>query len=163
MKRMVAIGAVVLAVGIVMVIGGAVGALGSLTIKTSFAQPQPGEYVSAEISLNTTSTLVVSSPAASGGVVHAQDLNSVNSTNINNYAISYNTSGAGSDIYSSLSGDYYYVAFSSTQPNTKIVVTQGSLATTYGGLALLGIVLAISGVIVMVIGVRQKRRPQGPG
>ena len=164
MKRITVIGIVVLVVGIVLVIGGAVGALGSLTINTSFTQPHPGEYVSSEIMLNTTSNLVVSSPAASGGIVTAQNLNLVNSTNISSYTIPYSASGAGSNIYKSLSGDYYYVAFASAQPDTKIVATpQGSSVAAFGALALLGIVLAIAGIVITVVGVRQKQRPQIEG
>ena len=164
MKRKVLIGMVGIVLGIVLLVGGAIGALGSLTIKTSFTQPHPGEYLSGEIILNTTSTLVVSSPAASGGVVPAQDLSLVNSTNVNIYAVSYSASGAGSFIYKSLSGDYYYVAFSPTQPDTKIAATpQGSSVAAFGALALLGIVLVIAGIVVAVFGLRQKHGPQFAG
>lgn len=161
MKKMTKIGIIVLVVGIVLVIGGAIGAIGSLTIKTTFTQPHPGEFVSAEILLNSSSNLVVSSPASSGGIVHASDLGLVNSTNLSAYAVPFTTSGAGSNIYESLSGNYYYVAFSSSQPNTKIVATPvGSLATAFGSLALLGIVLVIAGIVLAIVGWRQKPKPQ---
>jgi hypothetical protein len=163
-KRTVTIGVIVLVVGIVMLVGGAIGALGSITINTTFTQPHPGEYVSSEIMLNTTSSLVVSSPAASGGIVQAQDLNSVNATNVNAYAVPYNASGAGSDVYRSLSGDYYYVAFAPAQPDTRIVATpQGSLVLAFGALALLGIVLAIVGIVIAVVGVLRKGPPAVAG
>ena len=163
-KRTVVIGAVILAVGVVMVVAGGVGALSSLTINTSFTQPHPGEYVSSEIALNATSELVVSSPAATGGIIRAQNLNLVNSTNIDTYAIAYSASGAGSDVYKSLSGDYYYVAFASTQPNAKIVaLTQGSSVLAYGGLVLLGVVLLIAGIAITVVGLLRKGPPAVAG
>jgi len=151
--RIVVIGVVVLIIGVASLAVGALGALGSLTISKSFTEPHPGEYVSAEILLNTSSALVISSPAASGGVVHAQDLDLVNSTNISVYAIPINSSVAGSDTYTRLAGDYYYIAFASTQPGTTIVATSiGSGIIRYGLLALLGFVLIIAGIIVAVIG-----------
>jgi uncharacterized membrane protein len=162
MKRTVTVGIVVLVVGIVLVVGGAVGDLSSLTINKGFTQPHSGEYVSAEIKLNTTSYLVVKSPAASGGVVPAQDLNLVNSTNINTYAVPISTSGAGSDIYESITGDYYYVAFSSAQPNATIVAAP-PYAAALGTLIVVGIVLVIAGIVVAVVGRRQKRGPQDSG
>ncbi len=163
-KRTVTIGVVVLVIGVVVAVGGAIGALGSLTVNTAFTQPHPGEYVSAEIVLNTTSNLVVSSSAATGGIIQAQDLDSVNSTNLNTYAVAYNTSGGGSDVYRSLSGDYYYVAFASAQPDTRIVATpQGSSLVAYGGLALLGIIMAIAGIVIAVVGVRRKAPPTVTG
>ena len=163
-KRTVVIGIILLVVGVALFGGGALGALGSITINRSFTQPHPGEYVSAEIVLNGTSGLVVSSPAAVGGIIYAQDLNLVNSTNFGSYVIPYNSTGVGSDIYKSLSGSFYYVAFSSTQPSTVIVATplRGSLIG-FGLLILLGIVFALAGIIVVVIGVFQKGRPPVQG
>ena len=163
-QRTVVIGIIVVIVGGVMLVGGAIGALGSITIHTSFTQLHPGEYVSAEIMLNRTSNLLVSSPAASGGIVSAQDLSLVNFANLNTYAIPYNASAVGNNVYRSLIGDYYYVAFSSSQPNTKIVATpQGSLVLAYGLLAVLGVVVAVGGIVVVIVGVLQKERPQVPG
>lgn len=160
-RRTVVIGLAVLVIGVAMFIGGAIGALGSININRTFTQPQPGEYVSAEIMLNTTSDLAVSSPASVGGIIYAQDLNQVNSTNVNSYAIPYNSTGAGSDIYRSLSGDFYYVAFSSTQPGTAIVATPlGSGIRGYGALVLLGIVLIIVGIAVAAVGaIRKSKAP----
>jgi cytochrome c biogenesis factor len=162
MKRRVTIGVVILVVGIVLVSAGAIGEISSLTVYKSFTQPHPGEYVSTEIMLNTTSYLAVKSPATSGGIVPAQDLNLVNSTNINTYAVPTSTSGAGSDIYESLSGDYYYVAFSSAQPNTTIVSTP-PYVVAFLPLILLGIVLAIAGIVIAVVGRREKQRPKDAG
>lgn len=163
-KRTAAIGLVVLVVGVILAVGGALSALGSITINTTFTQAYPGEYVSAEIVLNTTSNLVVSSPAPSGGIVEAQNLHLVNSTNISTYTVPYNASGAGSDVYRSLSGDYYYVAFTSAQPATRIVATpRGSSALAFASLVLLGVVLAIAGIVLAVVGVLRKGPPASAG
>ena len=138
-RRTATIGIIVLAVGLVFVVGGASGELGALTINAAFSQRKPGEYVSAEIVLNATSNLVVSSPAASGGIIHAKDLELLKSSSIFRYAVPFYSTAAGNDVFRSLSGDFYYVAFSSAQPSAKIVATpQGSSALTYGALALLG-------------------------
>jgi len=148
---------VVLVIGVALLAAGAFGALSSLTISRSFTEPHPGEYVSAEIVLNTTSALVISSPSANGGVVHAQDLDLVNSTNIGTYAIPINAHGAGSDTYTRLTGDYYYIAFASTPPGATIVATPLSLGIIrYGALALLGLVCILAGIVVAVVGAIQK-------
>ena len=148
---------VVLVIGIAILAVGAFEALSSLTISKSFTEPHPGEYVSAEIVLNTTSALVISSPAANGGVIPAQDLKLVNSTNFGSYVIPFNSSGAGSDTYTRLTGDYYYVVFASTPPGATIVATSlSSGIVRYGALALLGFLVVIVGVILVIVGAIQK-------
>jgi len=155
--RRVVIGVVVLVIGVALLAAGAFGALSSLTISRSFTEPHPGEYVSAEIVLNTTSALVISSPAANGGVIHAQDLGLVNSTNMGTYEIPINGSGAGSNTYTRLTGDYYYIAFASSPPSTTIVATPlNSGIIRYGALVLLGFVCILAGIVVAVIGAIQK-------
>jgi len=155
--RRVVIGVVVLVIGLSLLAVGAFGALSNLTISKSFSEPHPGEYVSAEIVLNTTSALVITSPATNGGVIHAQNLDLVNSTNIGTYAIPINASGAGSNTYTRLTGDYYYVVFASTPPSTTIVATPlNSGIIRYGALVLLGFICIIAGVIVAVVGAIQK-------
>jgi hypothetical protein len=156
-SRTVVVGVIVLVVGIALLIGGAIGALGSITINTTFTEPHPGEYLSTEIVLNTTSGLVVTAPAAVGGIIPVSAMNSVNSSNIGTYAIPYNSTTAGSDVYRSISGDYYYVAFASTQPGTRIVATAlHSGAVRFGVLVLLGLACLVAGVVVAVVGVIQK-------
>ncbi len=159
-SRTVVVGVIVLVVGIGLLIGGAIGALGSITINTTFTEPHPGEYLSAEMVLNTTSGLVVTAPAAVGGIIPASEVNSVNSSNLSTYAIPYNSTAAGSYVYRSISGDYYYVAFASTPPGTRIVATAlHSSAARFGTLVLLGLVCAVAGIIVAVVGAIQKKRP----
>jgi uncharacterized membrane protein YidH (DUF202 family) len=159
---MVVAGVIILVIGIALLAVGALGALGSISIKTGFSQPHTGEYVSAEVVLNATSDVVVASPASVGGLVHAQDLSLVNSTNISTYAIPVNSTGAGDAVYRSLLGAYYYVAFASAQPSSTIVATPlNSSAVRFGVVALLGIVLLIVGIIVAIVGaLRKKRLPE---
>ena len=158
--RTVIIGVVVFIIGIALLAVGALGALNTLTISTNFTQPHPGEYVSAEIVLNSSSGVAVSSPAAVGGIIPAQDLSLVNSSNIDTYAVPISASGAGSDTYKGLVGDYYYVAFASTQPGTTIVATPlSSGAIGFGLLVLLGLVCIVAGIVVAIVGVLQKRKP----
>ncbi len=162
--RRVVIGVVVLVVGLALLAVGVIGALNTLTISKSFTEPHSGEYVSAEIVLNTTSALVITSPSANGGLIHAQDLGLVNSTNIGTYAIPINASASGSDTYTRLTGDYFYVSFAPSPPSTTIVATPlNSGIVRYGVLVLLGFLCIVAGIIVVIIGVVQKspaRLPQ---
>lgn len=158
-KPFVAVGGIVLIAGVVIIAVGAVGVLQGLTVITTFSQPQSGEYVSAELVLNSTSDIAVTSVPAKGGLVPAQDLNLVNSANIDQYAVTPHSNTAGTATYTNLLGNYYYVAFTSTQPSSKVVATP-----THGGtmgsspLVLGGLVLVIIGIVVIVVGVRKKSR-----
>ena len=158
--RTIRIGMVVAIIGVVLFAAGANGAFSNLTISTKFTQPHPGEYVSAEIVLNTSSGVAVSSPAAVGGIIPAQDLNLVNPSNMNTYAVPISTSGAGSDIYKGLVGDYYYVAFASSQPTTKIVATPlNSGALGFTPFVFLGLACIFAGIAVAIVGLLQKPKP----
>ncbi len=155
--RTVLIGVIILVVGIALVAVGALGVLGSTTIVTTFHQLHSGEYVSGELVLNSSSAVVVSSPATIGGLIPGQDLNLVNSTTIRQYALSANSSGPSTQTYRDLTGSYYYVAFSSSAPNTKLVATSvKSSVISYGLLVLAGVACFIVGIVVAIIGVFRK-------
>jgi hypothetical protein len=157
-KPIVIIGVVVLIVGVVLIAVGAVGVLRGLTVVTTFSQPQSGEHVSTELMLNTTSGIAVTSAAANGGLIPAQDLNLVNSTNFGQYALTPHSNVAGTLTYTNLTGDYY-VAFASSQPSSKIVATPlhgGTMASS--PLVLGGFAVIIAGIVVAVIGVRMNRK-----
>ena len=96
-KRMVTIGVVLLIVGIAFLVSGVIGLRGSTNTVKVFNQPNPGEYVSSEILLNSSSTIIVRSPPSVGGLIPAQYINLVNSTNINTYAKRVSTAVAGAD------------------------------------------------------------------
>lgn len=153
----VIIGAVVLVIGIVLIVVGAVGVLRGLTVIDTFSEHQGGEYVCTELVLNATSGAAVTSAAPKGGLVPAQDLNLVNSSNIAQYAVAPHSNAGGTVTYTNLSGDYYYVAFASSQPDSRLVATPlhggtiGSSPLVLGGLA-----IVIIGIIVVVLGVRRK-------
>jgi hypothetical protein len=156
------IGVVLLFLGIALFVGGTFTALGSTTIISTFSSPQTGEYVSTELVVNSTSTVVVSSPTSEGGLIPAQDLALVNSSSsLSSYAISPRSTAGGAAAYTNLVGDYYYVVFSSTQPSSRIVISSGHLSRTIGAglLVLGGIVLFLAGIIVAIIGVVLKKRP----
>ena len=147
---------------IILVVGIALAAVGGISLKnrttsiTSFTQPAAGEYVSAELILNN-SVVVVRSPASVGGMVPAQDISKVSSTDIGSYAIPYNSTAASSETYIGLRGDFNYVVFSSVQPTTKIDVTGTLLETISSGLLVLaGIVCVIAGIVVAVVGALRK-------
>jgi hypothetical protein len=159
MKTGAKVGAVFLVAGVVLLAVGAASILGSITVLTAFNEPHTGEYVSSEIRLNATSGVAVQSPAAVGGIIPAKDLNSVNQTDVGSYIIAHNSTAAGTQVYKSLTGDYYYVAFSSAPPATHIVVTPLRSSTLgYGLVVIVGFVCLVAGVILMIMGVRKKGR-----
>jgi uncharacterized membrane protein YidH (DUF202 family) len=154
--RTLTIGLVILVVGIAMAAVGGYILKSRTTTITSFSQPIPGEYVSAEMVLND-SVVVVSSPGSVGGMVPAQDVSAVTPTNIGSYAVASNSTAASSETFLGLRGDFNYVAFSSAQPTTKIVITGTLSETVTSGLLVLGgIVLAIVGLVVTIVGVVRK-------
>lgn len=156
-RSTVMIGAAVLIIGVVLLTVGVVGVLRGLTVVTAFSEPQSGEYVSTELVLNVTSGAAITSPAANGGLVPAQDLSLVTSTNIGQYAVTPHSNAGGTLTYTNLMGDYYYVVFASSQPSSRIVATPlngGTLGSS--PLVLGGLVVAIVGIVVVVLGVRMK-------
>ncbi len=159
-RPIVIIGAVVLIIGVVLVSVGAVGVLHGLTVVTTFSEPQSGEYISTELMLNRTSGMAVTSAAVNSGLIPAQDLNLVNSTNIGQYALTPHSNVSGTVSYTGLKGDYYYVVFATSQPSSKVVATQlqgGTIGSS--PLILGGLVAIIIGAVVAVLGVRRKSRP----
>ena len=161
-KRMVTIGLVLLIIGIAFLASGVINLRGSTSTIKVFNQPGHGEYVSSEILLNSSSSIIVRSPPSVGGLVPALDINLVNSTNLSSYALSSSSAVAGTETYTSITGNYYYVIFSSTQPNTILAITRGSLGTTaaLGLLALGGIVFIIIGIILALLGAFRKPKNQ---
>jgi hypothetical protein len=155
-KQIVIVGVILLIIGIVIFAVGVYGESSSSTILRTFNQQQTGEYVSDQIIANSSVSIVVRSPASSGGLISAQDLNVVNSSNISSYTLPYNSTVTG-DLYKGLNGNYYYVVFSSTSPNTIIVIATPVVAE-YGVLALAGGGCAVVGIIVAIIGAVLKRR-----
>ena len=154
--RTLTIGLVVLVVGIVLAAVGGYNLKSTTKTITSFTQPTEGEYVSAELVLND-SVVVVRSPTSVGGMVHAQDVSKVSSTDIRSYAIPYNSTAASSETYIGLRGDFNYVVFSSVQPTTKIEITGTLWETISSGLMVLaGIACAIAGIIVAIVGALRK-------
>jgi hypothetical protein len=155
------VGVVVLVVGLGLLAVGGTETVGSLTIIKTFNEQHPGEYVSPEIDLNTTSVIEVQSPGAVSGVVHAQDLDSVNSTNLASYALKPNATVVRTQQFRGITGDYYYVAFSSTPPSgTHVVVTPlRSGVIRFVALILVGLVCVVAGIVVAVIGLRRDTRP----
>lgn len=154
--RTLTIGLIILLVGIALAGVGGYSLKSKTTRVTSFTQPAAGEYVSSELVLNN-NVVVVRSPATIGGIVPSQDVSAVSSSNIDSYVVAYNSTAASSETYLGLRGDFNYVAFSSSQPTTKITIT-GTLSETiaFGLLVLGGIVLVVAGIIVAILGAVRK-------
>lgn len=158
-KPTVITGVVILIIGVVLIAVGAVGVLRGLTVVTTYSEPHSGEYVSTELVLNVTSGAAVTSAVANGGLIPSQDLKLVNSTNVGQYALAPHSNVAGTATYTNLLGDYYYVAFASSQPSSKVVATPlhgGTLGSS--PLVLGGFAAIVLGIVVTVLGVRMKSR-----
>ena len=154
--RTLTIGLIIIVIGIVLAGVGGYTLRNRTTSVTSFTQPAAGEYVSAELVLNN-NVVVVRSPATIGGLVPSADVSAVNSADIGSYAVAYRSSAASSETYIGLRGDFNYVAFSSAEPTTKIVVTGTFLETVTSGLLVLGgIVCAVAGIVVAIVGAARK-------
>jgi hypothetical protein len=165
-KRTLIIGLIILIIGIAFVAAGIVGLRGTTSTISTFTQPQSGEYVSSEVKLNSSSAVVVRDASTSGGLIRAESLNDVNSTNLSTYALPVSSTAGGSSTYVGVKGDYYYVIFTSSQPTTMIVIAGNFIRTAESGiLVLLGGVLFLAGLIVTIIGaIRRSNKPkQQPG
>jgi hypothetical protein len=162
--RTVIIGLIILVIGIAFVAGGVVGLKGTTSTISTFTQPQTGEYVSSEVVLNSTAVVVVRPSSSTGGLVPAQALSDVNSTNLATYALPATSTAGGSATYTGVQGDYYYVIFTSSQPATKIVTAGDVFKTVESGvLVLLGGILFLAGLIVTIIGaIRKSSKPKQP-
>ena len=155
--KLVVAGFVVLVIGVALIAGGESGLLSRTTVFRTFTQTSAGEYVSGEIVLNATSVVAVTSPPASGGLIPASDLASVNSSDISSYALQYKSGPGGTIAYDSIQGDYYFVVFSQAAPSTRVAASLLSSSTTvYGLLALAGVVCVIAGIALAVVGVLRK-------
>lgn len=164
--RTVIIGLIILVIGIALVGGGIVGVRGTTNTISTFFQHPTGEYVSSEVVLNSTAVVVVRPSSSTGGLVPAEQLSAVNSTNLATYAHPVSSTAAGSATYVGVKGDYYYVIFTSSQPATKIVITGDVARTAVSGiLVLLGGILFLIGLIVTIIGAIRKgdeaKQPSG--
>lgn len=159
-KQIVIVGAILLVIGIVIFAVGVIGERSASTILRTFNQQQPGEYVSDQIIANSSVSVVVRSPSSDGGLIPAQDLNVVNSSNINQYTLPYNSTVTG-DLYRGLSGNYYYVVFSSISPSAVIVIATGAVAE-YGVMAIGGGVCGVAGVVIAIVGavLKTKRKEE---
>jgi uncharacterized membrane protein len=155
--RTVMIGVVVMIVGLALLAGGVYGLSKTSTSGATFTQSQSGEYVSSEIASTASSVVVVKPAASTGGMVPAQDLGVVNSSNVGSFAVSYNSTAGGSDTYIGLRGDYYYIVFASSQPSTQLVVVNGIARTALSGLlVLIGFACVIAGIVVGIVGAAKK-------
>jgi hypothetical protein len=158
-RTIVIIGVIILVIGISLIAIVRSEAASDINRTSTFNQKTAGEYVSNEVVLSGPSVVVVRSPASDGGLVPSQDLNVVNSANVGTYAIASSNTVAGVQTYNGITGDYYYVVFSSSPPATQLVVTNLSSTSkliTVGVLALLGFGLVIVGVIVAIVGAVSK-------
>lgn len=164
-RSILIIGLIILVIGISLIAVVRFGAISEVSRVVTFNQRSPGEYISGELVLTGPSVVAVKSPASDGGLIPSQDLSAINSVNVGKYAVSYSSTAAGVETYNGITGDYYYVVFSSSPPATQVVVA--SLSSTgklimIGVLALSGLGLIFLGLIVAIVGVLSKNPKKDP-
>lgn len=166
MRRGIAlIGVVLIVVGVVLI--GITFATGLSLPKSSRTvnQVYSGEWDSGEINITSTTSIAVATTATGTyGLIKATDLSTVNPTNLASLSLQpHSTVTVSSDhtlTYKNLSGQYYFVVFSSKSPTIVVeYVSHNSLGATGGKLLLPGGALILSGIIVGIVGVVLKRKP----
>jgi hypothetical protein len=164
-KTILIIGVIILLIGISLIVIVRLGPISQINKIETLNQQRAGEYVSSELVLSSPSVVVIRSPASDGGLVPSQDLNAIDSVNVGTYAIPYSNAISNVETYNEITGDYYYVGFSSSAPSTQIVVT--NLSST-GGLIEIGIIalsglgLIIAGIVVVIVGLVSKNPRKDP-
>lgn len=154
---MLVIGVVLLIVGVALVSVSRVEIPSQVNMETSMTLDGTGMWVSHELNATPSSSITVNAKSADFGLIKASSLSAVNSSNLGNYRLSPNTASNGVDIYLHLSGSYYVVVFSSSQPAPSYsLIKNVGMVAIYGLLFLVGLVLAIAGVIVAIIGAVRK-------
>ena len=169
-KKMLIVGVVILAVGIIMAEVGWVVLTHSLTstLASSTGQEgsamyvgQNGDFYSSLLTAGPGSEIIVSSNSSSihPYLIPSGDLSVVNSVNVANYSIAVSLTQGNDYGYSGLNGTYYVVTFGTSSPNISYIVASnfGTLVTAFILLGL-GVILAIAGVIVAIIGAVLKPR-----
>lgn len=158
-KNIVLIGLVLLIVGVA-IIGVSLYEMSALSdINSSLTQVSSNEWRSDVINVNSSGVLTITTSETSGfGLIPASDLSAVTASNLANYAVGYDTSTtSGSQnafVYDQLSGQYYFVIFSSSTPTmTYLFLTAegeifAELLIVGAGVAFVGLIMAIVGAIL---------------
>ncbi len=133
------------------------------TTSSHVTQVSTNEWRSDTINVNSSGVLTITTSATTGdfGLIHASDLSVVNSTNIANYRVEYNnTDTAGSlnaFVYEQVSGPYYFIVFSSSQP-TLTYVFLTTEAEIFAAVMIVGSGIAFVGLIMAIIGAILKKK-----
>lgn len=157
-KTLLTISLVILVVGIIIAGISAVEItqLGSTSIKgastTMYAGPN-GDYYSRILNVSAGQVVILVSNAHAY-LIPSADLNTVNSGNVDSYAIAPTAQQGNISTFSGISGEFYVVAFTSSMPSISYTVIVGGIArlAITGFLLIIGVLLIIIGVIIAVIG-----------
>lgn len=160
MRRKLALtGLVVFVVGVVVLIVGVLGTEGALHPVSGFHQLAPGEYVSQELNLTASATVTLRNPPTTMGLVTAQNLSVVNSTNLATTGVRALGTTSGTVAYLVSAGSYYVVYFGTSAPSTLVIYLYTGQAAAYGLATLAGLAMAVAGGIVGLVGVFTRPKP----
>lgn len=162
-KRLVIIGIILIMIGFAFTVAGSYGIIKNVTLSTEVVQHASGEYISSKMIMNESSTLLVMGTTTNSGLIKASDLSIVNESNLHSYEIQYNSKQGNTLLYEKLTGEYYFVAFTSTAPNLQYAYGTGSLGQFLlsSMLTVLGPFILIAGIVVSVVGaiIKPKKDP----
>jgi hypothetical protein len=157
-KGILVAGIIILIFGVALFVGGSVIIKGRLHTYTVSNLYKPGEYVSSQITLNSTALLTVQYGGSDWGVIDASELGAVNSSNLASYSLGYEVRSGPTTIYNLTEGSYYIVVFSQTTPRIDYsYFTEGSILVT-ALLSGVGFIILIVGIIIAILGVVLKRK-----
>ncbi len=157
-KNLVMVGLVILVVGIIIAAVSAVelNQLESTSIKgasNAMFVGQNGEYHSELLNVSSEQVVFLVSNVHAY-LIPSADLNTVNSGNIGNYAVTPTVQQGNISTFSGISGEFYVVTFANSMPSVSYAVIAGGIArlAVTGLLLIIGVLLIIIGAIIAVIG-----------
>ncbi|MCW6158157.1 MAG: hypothetical protein LVQ63_01575 [Thermoplasmatales archaeon] len=162
-KDLLYLGIILLVIGVVIAgIAGVEAGGRTEIVGTSLNISPSGVYYSNELTVGSNGSVFVTGNTTTY-LIPSQDLNTVNSTNVGNYAIQPTTPSGNSIIYDGLSGTYYLVAFGKHPPLITYAILESNLSqlVVYGLLIIVGAAIAVIGLILAILGaiIRSKFTP----
>lgn len=122
------------------------------------------EWVSQEINSTSSTDIDVTMPANTTiGLVHAGDLGSVSRSSLSEYAVAPQVTGNSSanyiHVYLNDTGNYYIVAFASSQPSLHYtVISDAGYVSIMTFANFIGIMITAAGLVATVIGVLLRKK-----
>jgi hypothetical protein len=154
-RKIVKIGVIILIAGVAMLAIGGIAISETTIISSHYSQPSNGEYVSYEINVSGSGSIIVFGNGTIGtlGLVTPGNLHLVNASNVASYVITPSVALGGLQIYNLNHGNYYFVVFTDSTPEYVYTYFPGAMFDELAGLMAGGFAIFLGGVAVTIIGV----------